>query len=159
MFVDLRSDFVARPTKEMIQSMVVAASLPCGFETREGDAVKKLERLAADLLGFEDSLFCPTCMLANQIVVNIRCNPRDVFITESNSHVMTSEYNAASILTGAVPKLIDATRGTFDLEALEANLIRLNTENIKIHTDFLASLKSKSLELLRLRISPLFSLC
>lgn len=132
MFIDMRSDFIARTTPEMIQSMIAAATVRPGFESREDATVRELEGLAADLLGFEDSLFCPTCMMANQIVINLRCQSGEVFITEPSSHVMTSELNAASILTGAVPKLIDATRGEFDLGAVRASLCRLKQEGIKI---------------------------
>jgi len=79
--IDLRSDFVARPTAAMVEAMVRAAEVPGGFGLREDPTVARLEALAAETLGKEDALFVPTCMMANQIAIRLRCQPGDVFLT------------------------------------------------------------------------------
>lgn len=117
--IDFRSDFVSRPTDEMIEAMINAAKLPSGFGLRENQVVSELEALAAKIMGKQDALFVPTCMMANQIAISLRCASGDKFITEENAHVMTSEMNAASLLTGAIAIEIPAKNGSFELEAIE----------------------------------------
>jgi threonine aldolase len=120
--VDLRSDFIARPTPAMVEAMTRAAELPCGFGPREDATVSRLETLAAAMLGKEDALFVPTCMMANQIAIHLHCRHGDVFVTESDSHVVTSESAAASALSGAMPRLVPASNGALDIDALAAAL-------------------------------------
>ena len=78
MKIDLRSDFTARPTKAMVEAMVRAAEMPSGFGLREDSTVVRLEALAAEILGKEDALFVPTCMMAYQIAIHVCCRPGDV---------------------------------------------------------------------------------
>ena len=117
--IDFRSDFVSRPTDQMIEAMMNAAKLPSGFGLRENQVVSDLEALAAKMMGKQDALFVPTCMMANQIAISLRCASGDKFITEENAHVITSEMNAASLLTGAVAIEVSAKNGSLDLEAIE----------------------------------------
>ena len=119
MTIDLRSDFIAGPTSEMVAAMIQAAERPAGFGPREDATVAHLERLAADTLGLSDALFCPTCTMANQIAIHLRCRPGEAFITEAESHIVTSESAAAAALSGAMPKLVPATGGTLDVAALD----------------------------------------
>jgi len=116
--IDLRSDFLARPTAAMVEAMVRAASLPGGFGPREDATVLALEARAAELLGKQDALFVPTCMMANQIAIHLRCRPGEIFVTEADAHVVTSESAAASALSGAMPKLVAAVNGALDPTAL-----------------------------------------
>lgn len=120
--IDLRSDFIARPTPDMVEAMARAALLPCGFGPREDETVSRLEALAAATLGKEDALFVPTCMMANQIAIHLRCRPGDVFVNEGDAHVVTSEAAAASALSGAMPRIIPAVNGALELPALAAAL-------------------------------------
>ena len=120
--IDLRSDFVARPTAAMVEAMVRAAGVLGGFGLREDPTVRRLEALAAEILGKEDALFVPTCMMANQIAIHVRCRPGDVFLTEAEAHVVTSESGAASALSGAMPRLVPAVNGAFDQDGLAAAL-------------------------------------
>ena len=103
----------------MIEAMMNAAKLPSGFGLRENQVVSELEALAARMMGKQDALFVPTCMMANQIAISLRCNSGDKFITEENAHVITSEMNASSLLTGAVAIEVSAKNGSLELEAIE----------------------------------------
>ena len=58
--IDFRSDFVSRPTDQMIEAMMNAAKLPSGFGLRENQVVSDLEALAAKMMGKQDALFVPT---------------------------------------------------------------------------------------------------
>ena len=120
--IDLRSDFIARPTPDMVEAMARAALLPCGFGPREDETVSRLEALAAATLGKEDALLVPTCMMANQIAIHLRCRPGDAFVTEGDAHVVTSESAAAAALSGAMPRIIPAVNGALELSALAAAL-------------------------------------
>jgi threonine aldolase len=55
--------------------------------------------------------------MANQIAIHLRCRPGEAFITEAESHIVTSESAAAAALSGAMPKLVPATGGTLDVAA------------------------------------------
>ena len=120
--IELRSDFLARPTSEMVHAMARAAEIPGGFGMREDPTVSRLEALAAEILGKQDALFVPTCMMANQIALHLRCRPGEIFLTEADAHVVTSESAAASALSGAMPQLLPAAGGALDIEALAAAL-------------------------------------
>lgn len=120
--IDLRSDFLARPTPEMVEAMARAATIPGGFGPREDPTVSRLEGLAAEILGKPDALFVPTCMMANQIALHLHCRPGEIFLTEADAHVVTSESAAAAALSGAMPRLLPAVNGALDPDALIAGL-------------------------------------
>jgi threonine aldolase len=120
--IELRSDFLARPTPEMVEAMTRAAEIPGGFGLREDPTVSRLEALAAEILKKQDALFVPTCMMANQIAIHLRCRPGEIFLTEADAHVVTSESAAASALSGAMPRLLPAVNGALDPKALIAAL-------------------------------------
>lgn len=96
--VDLRSDFVARPTPDMVEAMLRAARQPCGFGLREDTIVADLENRATEVIGKDDALFVPTCTMANQIALHIHCRPGELFATEADAHVVTSESAATAAL-------------------------------------------------------------
>ena len=116
--IDLRSDFLSRPTPAMIEAMVHASRIPGDFDSREDPTVRRLEALAAEILGKQDALFVPTCMMANQIAIHLHCRPGEGFVTEAEAHVVTSESDAASALSGAMPIQIPAVHGAIDPDAL-----------------------------------------
>jgi threonine aldolase len=102
MLIDLRSDFVSRPTPEMIRAMNEAATLPCSFGLRESPVQRRLEELAAGILGKEDALFFPTCTMCNQTAINIFCSPGEKFVAEAESHCILSEAGAPSAISGVM---------------------------------------------------------
>lgn len=116
--VDLRSDFVARPTPAMVEAMLRAARQPCGFGLREDTIVADLENRAAEVIGKDDALFVPTCTMANQIALHIHCRPGELFATEAEAHVVTSESAATAALSGAMPKMIPAQAAALEREGV-----------------------------------------
>lgn len=120
MTIDLRSDFVGRPTPKMVEAMVEAAKSKCSFGLREDPTQRHLEELAANLLGKEDALFFPTCTMCNQTAIHVFCSHGDKFITESMSHVIISEAGAPASLSGVMPVPIQGEMGEMNLEELEA---------------------------------------
>ncbi len=120
--VDLRTDFISRPTAAMIDAMVRAAQTPPGFGLRDDPTVAALERRAADLLGKEDALFCPTCTAANQIAIAIQTNPGDRVVADATAHIITSEGGAPAALSGVMMQGLAGHRGEIPMDALTVAL-------------------------------------
>jgi len=116
--VDLRTDFISRPTPAMIDAMMRAAQAAPGFGLRDDPIVAALERRAAELLGKEDALFCATCSAANQIAINVQTNPADRVAAEATSHIITSEGGAPGALSGVMMHGIPGERGQMPMDAL-----------------------------------------
>ena len=115
--IDLRTDFISRPTPAMVEAMVRAANAAPGFGLRDDPAVAALERRAAEILGKEDALFCPTCTAANQIAINVSTVPGDRVAADATSHIITSEGGAPGALSGVMvqgfPAIAAKSRSTF----------------------------------------------
>ena len=102
MMIDLRSDAMSRPTEAMIEAMSEAARLLPGMGLTSDPTVCRLEEMAAERLGKESALFCPTCTLCNQIAVHIHCRPGEAFVAEATSHVIVAEAGAVAAMSGAM---------------------------------------------------------
>ena len=120
--IDLRTDFISRPTEAMVEAMVAAAAEPPGMDYREDPVVSRLEALAADMLGKEDALFCPTCTQCNQIAIHAYCRPGDIFLAAASTHVQTSEAGGVAVLSGLMIQTVEANRGTMVPAAVETAL-------------------------------------
>ncbi len=75
MNVDLRSDTVTTPTPEMRRAMAEADVGDDAYG--EDPTVRRLESLAAALLGKEAALYVPSGTMANQIALRTLGHPRD----------------------------------------------------------------------------------
>jgi threonine aldolase len=128
----------------MRQAMVEAMSVAPGFGPREDPIVSRLERLAADRLGKDDALFCPTCTMANQIAIHVRCGRGQTFLAEPTAHAVIFEQSAFAQLSGVMPKLVPSTDFAPDPEAVVRALRPLRpldhrvsliwTENTHVHS-------------------------
>ena len=96
--VDLRSDFLTRPTPAMLAAMAAAARAPAHFGLREDPQQQRLEQRTAELLGTEDALLMPTCTMANEIALMLLTAPGDVVLAPADAHVVTSEAGAPAAL-------------------------------------------------------------
>ena len=120
--IDLRTDFISRPTRSMVEAMVRAANAAPGFGLRDDPTVAALERRAAEILGKEDALFCPTCTAANQIAINVQTAPGDRVAADATSHIITSEGGAPGALSGVMMQGIPGHRGEMPMDVLAATL-------------------------------------
>ena len=120
--IDLRTDFISRPTRAMVEAMVRAANAAPGFGLRDDPTVAALERRAAEILGKEDALFCPTCTAANQIAINVQTAPGDRVAADATSHIITSEGGAPGALSGVMMQGIPGHRGEMPMDVLAATL-------------------------------------
>ena len=100
--IDYRSDLLARPTPEIKAAVLAALAAAPAFELREDARQRQLEARVAELLGKEDSLFFPTCSMANEAALALHCRPGDAVLAEAGTHVITSEAGAPGGIAGAI---------------------------------------------------------
>ena len=72
MKVNLISDTVTKPSKEMLEAMIAAEVGDDVF--KEDPSVNKLENKVATLFGMEDALFFPSGTMTNQTAIKINTN-------------------------------------------------------------------------------------
>ena len=96
--IDLRSDTVTKPSKEMRKVMYEAE---VGDDVyKEDPSINRLEGYVAELLGKEAALFVPSGVMGNQICLNVLTNPGDEVICESDSHIFQYESGSPAALSG-----------------------------------------------------------
>jgi threonine aldolase len=107
--IDLRSDTVTRPTPEMRRAM---AEAEVGDDVYgEDPTVNRLEERGAQLLGMEAALFVPSGTMGNAIAVRILTERGDEVLVERRSHVVRYELAGMSVLSGVLPRMLDAPGG------------------------------------------------
>ncbi len=109
MTVDLRSDTVTKPGKQMLEAMMSAEVGDDVF--KEDPTVIKLEQTLADLFGHEAGLFCPSGTMTNQIAINVHTRPGDEVLCDVNSHIYHYEGGGLARNSGVQAKLIQGDRG------------------------------------------------
>tara|TARA_B100000780_G_scaffold278333_1_gene251507 strand:- start:1949 stop:2974 length:1026 start_codon:yes stop_codon:yes gene_type:complete len=117
MKIDLISDTVTRPTKEMLTAMMIAE---VGDDVFKSDpTVTALQEKAAALFGMEDALFFPSGTMANQTAIKLHTQPGDKLFCDKWSHVYNYEGGGAAFNSGVSCKLIEGDRGMFTAEQLK----------------------------------------
>ncbi|MDO7171319.1 threonine aldolase family protein [Mariniflexile sp. AS56] len=119
MIIDLRSDTVTKPSKDMLQAMMQAKVGDDVF--REDETVNELEKRIATMFGKPSALFFPSGTMANQTALKLHTNPGDQVICDKYAHIYNYESGGASFNSGISCKLIDGNQGMFTAEqVLEA---------------------------------------
>jgi len=96
--IDLRSDTVTRPTPEMREAM---ARAEVGDDVYgEDPTARRLEEMAARLVGKEAALFVPSGTMANQVSLRAATRPGDVVLAGEGAHLIEYESGAAAGLSG-----------------------------------------------------------
>lgn len=107
--IDLRSDTVTKPTKEMLQAMMTAE---VGDDVyKEDPTANALEEKLAKMFGKETALFFPTGTMANQAAIKLHTQPGDQLICDKWAHVYNFEGGGASFNSGVSCKLVDGHLG------------------------------------------------
>ena len=118
--IDLRSDTVTRPSKEMLEAML---SAQVGDDVFHDDpTVIMLEDKAAALLGKEAALFCPSGTMTNQIAVNVHTRPGDEVICHKHSHVYYYEGGGMMKNSGVSVCLLEGERGQISADDVRAHI-------------------------------------
>ena len=94
MKVDMRSDTVTKPSKEMIDVMFNAKVGDDVFE--EDPSVNDLQEYAAAYFGKEAALYCSSGTQTNQIAINIHVSPGGEVICHEESHIYKYEVHIHS---------------------------------------------------------------
>jgi threonine aldolase len=98
MLVDLRSDTVTRPSREMRDA--IAAAEVGDAVLGDDPTVAELERYAAELLGKERALFFPSGIMANTAALLVQAPPGSEAVIDSGGHILNYEEGAAAAFGG-----------------------------------------------------------
>ena len=116
MNIDLRSDTLTTPSKDMLEAML---SAKVGDDVYgEDPTVKELEDKLARMFGMDCAMFFPSGTMANQTAIKLHTNPGDQVISDKYSHVYNYEGGGGAFNSGISFKLIDGNRGMFDANQL-----------------------------------------
>lgn len=109
MTIDLRSDTVTRPTREMQEAMWAAE---VGDDVLGDDpTVNALQEKAAMLFGMEDAIFCPSGTMTNQLAIRVHTKPGSDVICDKHSHIYLYEGGGIMLNSFSSVKLLDGDRG------------------------------------------------
>jgi threonine aldolase len=109
MIIDLRSDTVTRPSKEMRNAMAAAE---VGDDVYgEDPTVNRLQDRIAGILGKEAALFVASGSMGNQLCIKTHTQPGDEVIAERNAHVFQYETGGAAFLSAVQIHTVEAPRG------------------------------------------------
>jgi len=113
--IDLRSDTVTQPSDEMRRAMSEA---DVGDDVFGDDpTVNRLEKLTAELLGFEAGLFTSSGTQANFVGILSHCGRGDEYIVGQQAHTYKYEAGGAAVLGSIQPQPIEFEEdSTLDLE-------------------------------------------
>ena len=109
MTVNLISDTATQPTPDMLEVMFAAAVGDDVF--RQDPAVNELESYAAELMGMESALFCPSGTMTNQLAIKVHTRSLDEVICEEKSHIYQYEGGVYSLLSNVSLHLVHGDRG------------------------------------------------
>ena len=104
-WIDLRSDTVTQPTKEMREAMLYAE---VGDDVYGDDpTISRLEARMAELLGKEAAMFVASGTMGNQVSIMTHTHHGDEVILGAKSHIVHHEAGAAAKLSGIGYALVD----------------------------------------------------
>jgi len=117
--VDLRSDTVTRPSKAMREAM---ARAEVGDDVFGDDpTVNRLQESAAEIFGFEASLFFPTGTQSNLAALMSHCQRGDEVLVGMEAHTYRYEAGGGAVLGSIQPQaIVNRPDGTLDLKEVEA---------------------------------------
>ena len=118
--IDLRSDTLTLPSKEMKEAMFSAQLGDDVFG--EDITVNLLEKKAASIFGMEDAIFCPSGTMTNQIAINLYTRPGDEVICSRESHIYNYEGGGIAKNSGASVRLIERESGLINAQDVVKNI-------------------------------------
>lgn len=130
MLIDLISDTVTKPSKEMLAAMLKAK---VGDDVFQMDpTVNAFQQKIADLFQKEAALFFPSGTMANQTAIKLHTKPGDLLFCDKYAHIYNYESGGVAFNSGVTTKLIDGNRGMFTAVQLEEEA----SENPEIYLPF-----------------------
>ncbi|MBU3642780.1 MAG: low specificity L-threonine aldolase [Candidatus Nanopelagicaceae bacterium] len=112
--IDLRSDTVTKPTKEMLEAMVAS---PVGDDVYGDDpSINALEARVASMFGKEAGLFTPTGSLSNQLSIRLLVKPGEELILDQTAHIARAELGAAAAFSGITTRTFPSINGRLNAD-------------------------------------------
>lgn len=125
--IDLRSDTVTKPTKQMLDAMKNAET---GDDVMgEDPTVRLLEERCSDLFKKEDAMFVVSGTMANQITVMTYCQSGDQIIVHDRSHIYNLEVGGISATSGVQPRAVSIDNGFYDLSQLKKEVHTIDIQH------------------------------
>ena len=112
MNINLISDTVTKPSKEMLDAMMMAKVGDDVFKMDE--TVNELEEKVARMFGMDAALFFPSGTMANQTGIKVHTQPGEQLICDKYAHIFNYEGGGVSFNSGVSCKLINGERGMFN---------------------------------------------
>lgn len=137
MIIDLRSDTVTIPTKEMKEAMFNAKVGDDVFE--DDETVNNLEALGAYLFGKEAAIYCPSGTMTNQIAIKINSTSPGELICDELSHIYKYEGGGIGFNSGLASKLLQGNTGRLTALQIEA---AINPDDVHFPETQLVSLEN-----------------
>ena len=125
--IDIRSDTVTQPTKEMLDA-IVQAELGDDGRSHDDPTVNQLEKMAAEITGKEAAILVPSGVMGNTISILSNTKRGDKVIVERTSHLYTNENGSWMILGDLFPVTIQGDNGYMDPLKIESE-IKGSTKN------------------------------
>jgi threonine aldolase len=123
--IDLRSDTLSMPTKEMLESIQTAA---LGDDSRDGDpTVMELEALSAEMMGKEAGLLNPSGTMSNLVAMRTHVEPGATAIVEESAHLYGAEIGGIAAACGLLVLPVPGNHGAMDLDRLRFAVRRVGT--------------------------------
>jgi threonine aldolase len=115
--IDLRSDTVTKPSKEMREFMMTAE---VGDDVYgEDPTVNKLQEKVAELLGKEAALYVPSGTMGNQLCIKAHTQPWDELICDKDAHIYNYESGSIAGLSHVQVIPLYGKNGVFTAEQVE----------------------------------------
>lgn len=114
--IDLRSDTLTKPSKEMLSTALTA---PLGDDVfSEDPTVNKLQEKCADMFQKEDALWFPSGTMANVVSIMAHCHERaSEIIVGKESHITLWEGGNVSTIAGVHPRqILEDRNGQLNLD-------------------------------------------
>ena len=118
--IDLRSDTVTQPTEAMREAMARAEVDDDGLG--RDPTTRRLEKMAAALLGKEDGVFVVSGTASNLVAVMATVRERGIVLAHQISHIVRAEMGGLGTVAGLFTTGIPGERGAMDLDALRAEI-------------------------------------
>jgi threonine aldolase len=116
--IDLRSDTVTLPSREMKEAMMNA---PLGDDIYgEDPTANAFQQEMMELFGMEAALFVPTGVMSNQLAIKAWTSAGDEIIVERESHIFNYETSAPAMWSAVQLNTIESDLGVFRLSDIEA---------------------------------------
>lgn len=117
--INLCSDTVTKPTKDMLKAMMMAEVGDDVFG--EDPTVKLLEERLADMAGMEAAVFAPSGTQSNLMGLMSHCQRGDEYIVGQTAHTYMWEGGGAAVLGSIQPQPMDFSMdGTLNLEKVSS---------------------------------------